>query len=352
MARRNRVVVSLYKGVGFAILGVILLGLGSFIFTNVFYMANRSWVTPLVLSSTDPRVLQLNAQLSSEEAARDAVASQRLQLQSQLDDARRTQASEERFQAAFQKAMDVEAQDRGAQLAELQGLLDDLGRTRSEVVDTSRDYTAISTDSLKREAEAGLIGKGESARGALELSQIEGQTVAIDAKSADVDARVAELRRAVGSLRGSRTAPSYEVLRMRREYEQSVLASQKAADDAEAFQNGIAMLDQTLGWYERQITRLKRAPYVMAADKSVTTAFVPYDNTDAAKVGADVYSCLVGPVLCQKVGRVAEVLDGEVIEKHPLHNREIRGVLARLELTDAAAVQHPVLHVRRRPLFF
>jgi hypothetical protein len=348
--RRNRVVVSTYKALGFAILGAILLGLASFIFTNVFYMVNCSWATPLMLSSTDPRVIELSAQLSATEAARDAVESQRLQLQSQLDDARRIQASEERFQASFQKAMDAEAQDRGSQLTELQHLLDDLTRTRTEVAETSRDYTAISKEELEQESEAGLIGKDESARGGLELSQIAGQDVAIEAKQADVDARIAELRRAVGSLRGSGAA-SYEVLHMRHEYAQSVLASQKAAGEADALQNGLAMIQSTLAAYDAQIARLRRAPYVMAADKSVTTAFVPYDNAASAKVGDDVYSCAVGPLFCTKVGRVAEILDGEVIDKHPLHNREIRGVLVRLELTDGAAVQHAVLHLHRRPLF-
>jgi hypothetical protein len=347
----NKLVVSSYKVMGFAILGAILLGLASFIFTNVFYMTNSSWTTPLMLSSTDPRVLQLVSQLSQEKAARDAVATQRLQLQAQLEDAKRIQASEGRFQAAFQDAMLAEAADRGSELAQLQRLIRDVRKTRSDVADTSRDYTAVSKEQIKDEYAAHLIGKDEATRGGYELSQIAGANLALHEKHVEIDARITELQRAVSSLRNGKAAASYEVLHMRHEYEQSVLASKKAEGDAEAFDKSIAMLDATIAGYDAQIARIARAPYVMAADRSVTTAFVPYDNAEAAKVGEPVYSCFMGPLFCRNVGKVAEVLDGEVIDKHPLHNRDLRGLLVRLELTDPSAVQHPVLQLHRKPLF-
>jgi hypothetical protein len=348
----NKAVVSSYKFMGFAILGTILLGLASFIFTNLFYLLNRSWATPLVLSPSDPRVLQIDAQLSAEKAARDGAATQRLQLQAQLADARRIQKSEEDFQAAFQGAMSAEATDRGQELAQLQHLLGDLQRTRSDVAQTSQDYSAMSKEQLKDEYAAGLIGKDEATRGGLELSQIAGANVALHEKHVEIDARVTELQRAVSSLKNGKSAASYEVLHMRHEFDQSVLASKKAAGDAEALEKSIAMVDGTIAGYDAQIARIARAPYVMAADRSVSTAFVPYDNAGAAKVGDGVFACALGPLLCHRVGQVAEVLDGEVVEKHPLHNRELRGVLVRLALDDAAAVQHPVLHLGRKPLAF
>jgi hypothetical protein len=346
----NKLVVSSYKFMGFAILGVILAGLASFIATNLFYLVNASWVTPLVLSPTDPRVLQIDAQLSSEKAARDGVATQRLQLLSQLEDARRVQASEQQFQAAFQESMAAEAADRGSQLAQLQHLLGALQRTRAEVAATSKDYSAVSKDALKDEYAAGLIGKDEATRGGYELAQMQTANVALHEKHVEIDGRIIELQRAVSALKNRKGAASYEVLHMRHEYEQSLLASQKAAGDADAIAKSVAMLDATMAGYDAQIARIARAPYVMAADKSMPTAFVPYDNIGAAKVDDAVFACAAGPLFCKRVGRVAEVLDGEVIEKHPLHNRELRGVLVRLALDDATAVQHPVLHLHRKPL--
>jgi hypothetical protein len=348
----NRLVVSAYKAVGFVILGTILLGLASFIFTNLFYMVNASWMTPLELSSTDPRVLQLDAQRAAAKAARDALAQQRLELVARTQDAKRVVASEETFQRSFGDAMKASLADQSAQLAGFQRLVSDLEKTRREVTATNKEYAALSADELKKQYDAHLIDVDQRTKGGYELAQIAGANLALHQRNVEVDARITELRRAVRSLKGAGSSGtmSYDVLHMRHEYDQSVLASQKAADEASALEKSVAMLDKTIADYDGQLTRIEKAPYLLAADASVSTAFVPYDNVEAVKLGDDVYACAVSVIACKKIGRVAELLEGEVVGKHPLHNREMRGVLVRLQLDDADAVQKPVLHLHRAPL--
>jgi hypothetical protein len=350
----NKSIVSSYKFMGFAILGTILLGLGSFIATNLFYIFNESWVTPMELSSTDPRVLQLNAQYSAEKAARDSVATQRLELASRLADAQRTAVSEGKFQKAFDEAMKADLEDRNGELAGFRRLIADIKRTRNAVTSVNHEFTSISKDTLKQEYAAHLINKDDQVKGGYELAEIEGSNLSLHQKNVEIDARVTDLKRQVASLEAAGThgsgAMSYEILHMRHEYEQSVLASQKATDDADALTKSIDMLDATLGEYDTQLARIAKAPYVMAADKAVNTAFVPYDNVGAVQIGDKVYGCAVGFVWCHSVGTVAEVLDGEVLGKHPLHNRELRGILVRLTLTDPRAIEKPVLQLHRAPL--
>lgn len=352
----NKLVVSAYKFAGFAVLATILLGLASFMLNNLFYLVNQAWVTPLVLSSTDPRVLQLNEQYAAERAARDGVMTHRLELQARLDDARRVRASEEGFQRAFQSSMLAEASDRSAELAGMRRLLENLRATREDVSATSKEYTAISREGLKQEMAARLIDEDQATRGAYELSQIAGVNLALHEKNVELEARIAELSRAVTTLhRGpgkSGEAKSYQVLHMMHELEQSVLASQRATGDEAALGASLEMLDRTIASYDAQLERIEKAPYLLAADKNVSTAFVPYDNADGLKPGDAVFTCKLGVFGCHRAGRVAELLDGEVLSKHPLHGRELRGILVRLEVEDASAMRRPVLHLRHAPVGF
>jgi hypothetical protein len=351
----NKVVVAAYKAMGFAILGTILLGLASFLATNLFYLVSSRWVTPLELSSTDPRVLELDAQYAAAKAARDGVATQRLELGARLADAERVAASEKDFQAEFEEAMQADLADRAGELASFRQLKTDLEKTRGEVTAANEAYTDVSKDSLRQEYAAHLIDKEQQARGGHELAEIAGANVALHEKNVEVDARILELKRQVASLRAAgarsaRGAMSYEILHMRHEYQQSVLASRKAEGERDALSKSVGMLDQTLASYDAQLARIAKAPILQAADKSVHTAFVPYDDLAAVRAGEKVYACAAGFAFCRAVGAVSDLLEGEVTGKHPLYNRELRGVLARLTLDDTRAIEKPVLFVGRKPL--
>ncbi|HEY2509993.1 MAG TPA: hypothetical protein VGI39_04030 [Polyangiaceae bacterium] len=347
----NKVVVSAYKLVGFAILGTILFGLLSFIATNLFYLVNTHWVTPLTLSATDPRVLQLNAQYAAEQAARDGVATQRLDVGARLEDAQRTAVSEEAFQHAFEDAMSADLADRNAELAMFQKLSNDVERTRHDVNQSNAAFAAVSRDELAQQYAARLINKDQQTKGGFELAQIAGANVALHEKNVEVSARVTELRRAVSSLKsGGQGQMSYEILHMRHEFDQSLLASRKAQGDAEALSQSATMMDKTLAQYDAQLARIAKAPYLMASDKNVSTVFIPYDNVGDVKAGEPLYSCALGFLFCKKVGMVAEVLDGEVMGTHPLHNHDLRGVLARVSLDDPTAIRKPVLHLGHKPV--
>ena len=350
----NKLIVSSYKTMGFAILGFILAGLASFILINLFYLVNSSWVTPLTLSSSDARVFQLSGQRANTRAGREAVAIQRLDLRARRQDAERIAASEVRFQENFAATLTADHDSRLVQLTGFRRLLGDLAATRSQVLKSNHDFTDISRGQLKREYDAHLIDKDQHVRGGFELGQIAGANVSLHERNVEIDARVSDLTRAVESLdaaRGnSQAAMSYEVLHMHHEYQQSVLTQKKAEDDVAAIDESLRVLDGEVEAYDHEIERIERAPYLMAADRSVTTAFVPYDNVGSVNVGDAVYGCRVSVVVCRKVGIVAELLDGEVLGYHPLHNRELRGVLVRLDLQDASAIQLPVLHLKHAPL--
>ena len=63
-AAGNRALVTAYKLIGFLLLTVILIGIVSFVGLHAFYLVDRSWVKPRVVSPGDPEVVELRSRLA------------------------------------------------------------------------------------------------------------------------------------------------------------------------------------------------------------------------------------------------------------------------------------------------
>jgi hypothetical protein len=356
----NKLVVSVYKIAGFGILTIILLGLVSYLSVNVYYFVSSSWVEPTVLSPTDERVLQLDALSAQQEAAKGNLMTKQLELQAELKTAHQVLDVELAFQDAFRDAMATDLSDRKTELARLRSLLSTYAASKWSILRANDAYAGMSRESLAEQYRAHVINQDEMLTGNYQLAQIAGANLGLDQKSVEISTQVAQLTREIESLRSAHAAAmtggrtkgqvSYDVLHIKHEFDQSVLAASKARHDAEALESSIAMLGEIIVRHERLIDMISRSPYVMAADKNLTMAFVPYENKKSVTVGAPVYGCKVGLVWCSRVGEVAEIIDGEVLQKHPLHNKDLRGVMVRLSLQDPKWIEQPVLHVGGRPL--
>jgi hypothetical protein len=357
----NKLVVSAYKVAGFGVLSIILFGLASYLAINAYYYVSSSWIVPTVLSPSDERVLQLDALAAQQEAAKGALVTKKLELESQLKAAHRTVDTEVAFQNAFLDAMTTDLSDRKTELGRLKSLLGSYAASKRSILQSNEAYSGMSRATLDEQFQAHVIDKEQMLTGNYQIAQIAGANLGLDVKSVEIDTRVAQLAREVASLENARGFAgrgqhptgqlTYGVLHIEREFEQSVLISAKARDDAEALQKSVDMLDEIVARHERLLDTIAKSPYVMAADKNLTMALVPYENRKNVTVGTPVYGCKVGLVWCTKVGQVAEVIDGEVLTKHPLHNKDLRGVMVRLTLSDPTSIEQPVLHVGGRPLW-
>jgi hypothetical protein len=360
-ASLNKLVVSAYKMAGFAVLSVILFGLVSYLALNAYYFVSSSWIVPTVLSPSDERVLQLDTLAGQQEAAKGALVAKKLELASQLKAAQRTVDTELAFQQAFRVAVAVDLSDRKTELGRLKSLASSYVASKGAIHESNEAYAGISRSSLDEQYRAHVIDLEQKLAGNYQIAQIAGSNLGLDVKGVEIDTRVAQLSREVASLEtagdaagaGMRPAEplTYDILRIEREYDQSVLLWAKARDDAEALQKSIDTLDEMIARHDRLLDTIAKSPYVMAANKNLTMAIVPYENRKNAGVGTPVYGCRLGLVGCSNVGQVAEVLDGEVLTKHPLHNKDLRGIMVRLELRDAQWIEQPVLHVGGRPLW-
>jgi hypothetical protein len=83
------------------------------------------------------------------------------------------------------------------------------------------------------------------------------------------------------------------------------------------------------------------------AMKSITdVAFVPYDELTGVTPGAAVLDCTWGVFSCHPVGKITEILPGEVVTQDPW-GEMARGQYVVLSLDDKDAVRERILRVRQ-----
>jgi hypothetical protein len=185
--------------------------------------------------------------------------------------------------------------------------------------------------------------------GKFQLAQITSSNLTLAERQSEYEDRAAALQAEAEALdaildeKGGSAALSYDVLKIKQEYEMSRLESQKAIENRQALKNSLVRQQQV-------VDGLKQSPYLRAALGDASVAFVPYGNMDDLKAGSPLYGCALEMVFCRKVGKVVEVLPGEVQFKHPHREKVLRGQMIVVELKDQSAAEDDVLFVGGRPL--
>jgi hypothetical protein len=185
--------------------------------------------------------------------------------------------------------------------------------------------------------------------GNFQLAQISTSTLSLAERQAELERQAQELAAQTRSLDAlleqKDTALSYDVLKIKRDYDASKLALAKALEARSTLKAGVARQDEI-------IDGLKKSAYLRALADKATVALVPYTNLDNAKKGTSLYACRLSMVWCREVGTVVEVLPGEVQFKHPHRDMTVRGQMVELKLSDASAGEDDVLFAGGCPLGF
>lgn len=119
-------VIKFYKVFGFVALAGILIGLIGFLTVNVFYVFDRSWIRPVILSPQHERVVQANAGLADAMRDHDALIAERGALQADLAQLQRTIDAASHFDAA------IAAADPEARMSPYESLM--LARAREQAI--------------------------------------------------------------------------------------------------------------------------------------------------------------------------------------------------------------------------
>ena len=207
---------------------------------------------------------------------------------------------------------------------------------------------------MQQEYAAGLIDRNAMLSGKYQIAQITSSNLSLAERQAEFETRAAELEAQTRSLDAilanagdGSPALSYEVLRIKQEYEASRLDLAKSMEARNTLKSALARQDKI-------VAALQGSAYLRALRDKASVAFVPYSNIENAGKGTSLYACKLGMLFCYNVGEVLEVLPGEVQFKHPQRERMLRGqlVVLKLDKDDVDAAAEDVLFLDGRPILF
>jgi hypothetical protein len=350
--------VPLYRMISLAILTAILFGLATYLILTLFYFVSKGWVEPRIVSPTDAQVLQLNGQLAQGTLLREQLATERIDLLVKLREARRKATDSGQFQDEVKKTAQRVVTDNLRKLKTVQDVDRSYQSEAPQIVEADKSFTSSSLADAEKLYKAHLISEEEWINRKSQIAQFGASSLSIRRSSAEIDGEKNFLSREIDSYSSLLNSGSdgqglsAAVLQAKRQLENSRMDLASATDLADSLSQEVGMIEQAIARQDRLLLGLQNLPYVKAAEQKLTVAFVPYSNAQQLTPGTAIFGCSVGIIYCRRVGQVAEALDGEVVEKHPFFNKEIRGLLVRVQFQDSKWEQSPVLFLQKAPLFF
>lgn len=354
-SRANKLLVNLYKVAGLVILAAILLGLASFFVVNLFFLVNDTWMAPVILSPSHDRVINLRSQLAQQAYQREKLDAEKLELEAQLRQASRAIAEQERFLTMLDEVVKSERALTEEQATQLRRMQQRMGGAQRSLKASGGDYDEFESHLLDRHKDTRLIDKEAYTRGRYLLSQVKLTGATAQEKALDLDWRARRLEVQAESLgaflgAGGRVT-TLDALELVQQAEQARMELAALEDRKQSLTAQLRLIDKSTARYDALLADIQQSPYLRAVEGRITIAFVPYDNLDNVDTGDAIYGCHLQLVGCTQVGTVKTVLDGEVAAKHPLDNRDVRGLMVEINVDDPDWARDATLFSGRRPLW-
>ncbi|KVP98114.1 hypothetical protein WJ96_05960 [Burkholderia ubonensis] len=341
-----------YRWLAVALLGAVLLSAASYFAMVGTYMLNSSWGAPFILSKTSPIVAQLTSQVLQ---ARSQLDTLKVVLDGQKQ-ARETLVQQktalEGLIGRYETSLQVEKNSDVALAAQLGQLVVAKRQSDAQMLAAVKANHLLAK-SVDKELAAGLITETMAATARTQIAQTATTLHAEQVSTVSLNGQVAAMNRGVKTIDGGAASPKALEGLARLSEMKSTLGEvniKLAQLDAEVINKNREYRD-----LDNFLKKLTTSPYYVAANSEQDFhryAFVPYENEDAAKVGSPVYACYFEVILCSQVGTIKAVTGTEERGRHPVFERDIRGFLVELEMTDMSAAKKHSLFFGSRPLLF
>ncbi len=328
-----------YRFGGMIALLSLLLALVGYAFAFVFFLTDKTWMVPVIISTSDTVSLDLTQKIVLTQQTREDLALDIIKLQNGVIEMRQHQAALQKLEPALSVAIDRERRHNttnGDALEELDQ------QKRIDNFNSGGVLADVATveSSIDKDLASGLITKTEAASARASLNT---------AYTAFTDSRIGEVL-----LR-------YNVLAKKTTDTKTLDTLSKAAElHSEISQLNIAILvaERQIKVERDQVARLDTAldaantTAYASVQSNATVAFVPYDHTKHTGSGTVVYACEFYFLWCHNAGTVDSVYSTEQHQTSPFFRVDTRGVLAKLNLKDSEDSKNDVLFLRRKPLGF
>ena len=328
-----------------ALCGVVT-GVG-FVGRTAYHIATDSFVAPIVLSPDSDLVIQSKLSMSGLVAEQLRSSAKKQEIEAELYAASAAITQLQQLLDSGIKALDWTSTLTVKQASAGNQDLRELAKQKDVLGSMTTDQEAFVAQ-MKTDLEAGLVSKADYARERQSLNHMRIASIENERSHIVTDVQMNQVAltqkaMAASHVRGRMTTPemmAQEELMVRVKCDLLKLEAEQRAKTAE-----LRTIDQELTKLDELLAQMKSRPVFRAIEVSTNVAFVPYTQIDGVQTGDQVYECTWGVIACKAVGRVTELLPGEVIVPDPW-GTPARGRYAIMTLDDQHAAQSRTLRVR------
>jgi hypothetical protein len=354
----NSFFVLVYKGVGFVVLTLIVLGMSAYLISALYFILQSNWVVPDVLTPSDPRVIHARTQFLQKKAELQKLESELATLNLSRKHILFALERLTQFQSRFQLVASKERGLKESQLQQFQNLLGGIQRSVQHLDQVQKEYGDASQKETASHFKNRLIDSSEVLQKQIMMQQMEMSDWSYKQRLAEIQIKVQELK---GALESSRhvNSPSDLVSLSALQQDHTFLQTQIAISDLQAQLQSLETHFPKQEDLRVQVSQILQAmqqdPLIQASSSGLAESFqvgwVQYVTLNETKEGTPLYGCYLGLVICKKVGHVGKLYAGEQKMEHPVTGSSLRGRYIELTLDQPSWAFKTHLFLRHAPFW-